>query len=117
MKAILKKNNKIVYVEALYKSSDTHGLYPFNDLVLYKDTMRNIEYNPEDLSFDKDRIIEIEKWEQRRYEIAKSIIQGIVSNWYNSSVKGSLDESISFLCDDSMLIADKLIKRLKEGRK
>lgn len=48
-------------------------------------------------------------WEQRRYEIAKAAIQGLLSNSIN-------DDTIENYVNVSVKIADSLIEELKKGK-
>lgn len=48
-------------------------------------------------------------WEQRRYEIAKEVLAGIVGN---SKVKGTVDESL--IVKVAVVFADLLIEELRQ---
>ena len=50
-------------------------------------------------------------WEQRRYEIAKTMLPCIITMRYNASEDGDVD--LSFCVRDVLICADELIKRLK----
>lgn len=57
-----------------------------------------------------ERIIPIIDWEQRRYELAKAAMQGLLAN--NSYTK----INIFSLAEDSCNCADAIIQRLKGGK-
>jgi hypothetical protein len=50
-------------------------------------------------------------WEQRRYEIAKTMLPCVITMRYNASEDGDVD--LSFCVRDVLICADVLIKELK----
>lgn len=48
-------------------------------------------------------------WEERRYELAKAAMQGLLANYYNANI------NIYTLADDACDCADAMIKKLKGG--
>lgn len=51
-------------------------------------------------------------WEQRRYQIAKSMLPAVYKNDHEGADNMDVDEIVS----DSILYADELIKQLKGGK-
>ena len=75
--------------------------------------------SPIELSFDEVEILQERSdnidWEQRRYELAKSAIQGRLSNQYGDVLVGERDfEEVAV---SSVEFADALIAELKKGGK
>jgi len=52
-------------------------------------------------------------WEQRRYELSKAAMQGMISNWVEERTDKSYANNISNLCKMSIDIADTMIQELK----
>lgn len=100
MKARIKKTGEIIniapYARVTLDLCDSYG-------------------NPIELGFDEVEILQEQTsdidWEERRYEIAKSMIAAFLSN-SNVAVHGdSAEEHVS----DAVLYADALIAELKKG--
>lgn len=75
--------------------------------------------SPIELSFDEVEILQERSdnidWEQRRYELAKSAMQGRLSNQYGDVLVGERDfEEVAV---SSVEFADALIAELKKGGK
>lgn len=114
MKAILKREQQVIDVLGVDKengTAKTRWIKP-DGFVLIWDNVPLYE-----LEFLKEEI----DWNRRRYEIAKSAMQGILSN---ESIEISLnDESYEYHClakdiaKTSVIYADALIDELKKGEK
>ncbi len=69
--------------------------------------------DPIELSFDEVEIFQERSdnidWEQRRYELAKSAMQGFCSNPHEQVMNASLNMTVEW----SLSFADALIKKLK----
>lgn len=87
---------------------------------MYRDTEGN-KYHYKELEFIEEKVENPIDWEQRRYEIAKAAMQGIISN---ESIEITLNdenyEYYSFSKDigkAAVTYADALITELKKGNK
>ena len=74
-----------------------------------------------ELPNNQDHIVEANKmidWEQRRYELAKSAMQGMTTNEYYleicaSKAEDNKTEWENILCSNAINVADEMIKQLK----
>jgi len=65
---------------------------------------------------DKTSFVFPINWEQRRYELTKAAMQGMISNWVEERTDKSYANNISNLCKMSIDIADTMIKELKNNK-
>ena len=104
MKVRIKKTGEIIniadYARVVLDKCDSYG-------------------NPIEVGFDKVEIIQDNPsnidWEQRRYEIAKAVIQGRLSNQYGDVLVGERD--FAGVVASAVEFADALIAELKKGDK
>lgn len=80
----------------------------FNDFII--DSNKSEEDNIKEyrLEWNKEFVDGVD-WEQRRYEIAKSLLPSAILKWSNTYTKDKVIE-------DTMAFTDMLIKRLKEEK-
>lgn len=111
MKAILKREQQVLDILDVDKENGTakiRWIKPDGEVIRWDDVPLNeLEFLDEEID-----------WEQRRYEIAKSAMQGILSN---ESIEISLnDESYEYHClakdiaKASVIYADAIIDELKK---
>lgn len=55
-------------------------------------------------------------WEQRRYELAKEAMQGMVANWVEEKSDKSYATNLGYLCKMSIDIAESMIEILKSKK-
>ena len=86
----------------------------FNDFIIDSNKSEEDNIKAYRLEWNKEFVDGVD-WEQRRYEIAKSVLSSIVSKW----VKGTSSAYVYHKADaikDTMEFTDMLIKRLKEEK-
>ena len=86
----------------------------FNDFIIDSNKSEEDNIKEYQAQWNKDFIDGVD-WEQRRYEIAKSVLPSIVSKW----VKGTSSSFVYHKANaikDTMEFTDMLIKRLKEEK-
>ena len=86
----------------------------FNDFIIDSNKSEEDNIKEYQAQWNKDFVDGV-GWEQRRYEIAKSVLSSIVSKW----VKGTSSAFVYHKADaikDTMEFTDMLIKRLKEEK-
>jgi hypothetical protein len=89
--------------------SDANNQTDSNDTVGKKDEeYRKIMETPDPIA--DNFLID---WEQRRYELSKAAMQGMISNWVEERTDKSYASNISNLCKMSIDIADAMIQELK----
>lgn len=96
MKAVIKETGEIVAVSRIETTRLEGKLIGAHEI-----------FSPKDLELsciDAD-------WEQRRYELAKAAMQGLLANYNNTNA------NIYSLAEDSCDYADAVIERLKGGDK
>lgn len=74
------------------------------------DQLQAIKWAWETLQMDEKKI----DWEQRRYEIAKTMLPCLTTIRYNASADGDVD--FSFCVRDAVICADMLIDELKSHK-
>ena len=102
MKARIKKTGEIIniagYAKVVLESCDSYG-------------------DPLELGFDEVEILQDKPdnidWGQRRYEIVKSITNGLLVSYLNTNVYSST--RISDICRWAVSLADGIIEELKKG--
>ena len=86
----------------------------FNDFIIDSNKSEEDNIKEYQAQWNKDFVDGVD-WEQRRYEIAKSVLSSMVSKW----VKGTSSAFVYHKADaikDTMEFTDMLIKRLKEEK-
>lgn len=81
---------------------------------MYRDTEGN-KYHCKELEFIEEKVENPIDWEQRRYEIAKAVMQGRLSNQYGDVLVGERD--FAGVVASAVEFADALIVELKKGGK
>lgn len=94
MLAKIKKTGEIITVKYI----DTLGQYKVKDGRLFL---------PQELVFPISPVQKNIDWEQRRFELVKSALQGMLANPITKNIDNKL-------VDTSILIADVVIEKLKE---
>ena len=114
MKARVKSTGQIV--EVVYDVDNCSA-----SMTYYKDIKSRISYRASDLEFIYD--LKDPDWEQRRYEIAKSAMQGIIANSHDkdyrvlerySSYDSWRKEYPNEIAETAVSFADALIAELKK---
>lgn len=102
MKVRIKKTGEIIniadYARVVLDKCDSYG----NPIEVRFDEIELIQDNPSNID-----------WEQRRYEIAKAVIQGRLSNQYGDVLVEERD--FSGVVASAVEFADALIAELKKG--
>lgn len=114
MKAKIKSTGEIVdvfdYRFGSKISSESFVVYTDSHGRVHLDSDVDFSEDFEEVSDEEAR--QSDRWEQRRYEIAKSVLQGFCANSEPSIVQGTTFQQIT---EWSIEIADLLIAELKKG--
>lgn len=109
MKAKVKATGKVIEVVQIEDIITKRGVEH-----QYVDTNREwCYYVNSELEFIKEAPQKDIDWEQRRYEIAKAVIQGRLSNQYGDAIFG--EKNFAGLAASAVEFADALIAELKKG--
>ncbi len=107
MKAKVKETGKVIILNEKVSLIDY-------DRGMYRDTEGN-KYHCKELEFIEEKVENPIDWEQRRYEIAKAVMQGRLSNQYGDVLVGERD--FAGVVASAVEFADALIAELKKGGK
>ena len=111
MKAKVKATGKVIEVVQIENIITKRGVEH-----QYVDTNREgCYYVNSELEFIKEAHQKDIDWEQRRYEIAKEVIQGRLSNQYGDAIFG--ERYFAGVAANAVEFADVLIAELKKGDK
>ena len=80
----------------------------FNDFIIDSNKSEEDNIKEYQAQWNKDFVDGVD-WEQRRYEIAKSLLPSAILKWSNTYTKDNV-------IDDTMTFTDMLIEKLKEKK-
>ena len=107
-------NEAVRMVKAASYKTGERIVGEFNDFIIDSKKREEDNIKAYRLEWNKEFVDGVD-WEQRRYEIAKSVLPSIVSKW----VKGTSSAFVYHKANaikDTMEFPDMLIKRLKEEK-
>ena len=87
----------------------------FNDFIIDSNKSEEDNIKAYRLEWNKDFVDGVD-WEQRRYEIAKSVLPSVITKWVNVMMSLSYTYTKDNVIDDTMTFTDMLIEKLKEKK-
>ena len=87
----------------------------FNDFIIDSNKSEEDNIKAYRLEWNKDFVDGVD-WEQRRYEIAKSVLPSVITKWVNVMMSLSYTYTKDTVIDDTMEFTDMLIEKLKEKK-
>lgn len=114
MKARIKATGEIVDVFDYRHGSkiSSENFVAYTDSNGHAHFEKGVDFSEDFEEVSDEEARQSDKWEQRRYEIAKSVLQGFCANSEPSIVQGTTFQQIT---EWSIEIADLLIAELKKG--
>ena len=87
----------------------------FNDFIIDYNKSEEDNIKAYRLEWNKEFVDGVD-WEQRRYEIAKSVLPSVITKWVNVMMSLSYTYTKDNVIDDTMTFTDMLIEKLKEKK-
>ena len=87
----------------------------FNDFIIDSNKSEEDNIKAYRLEWNKEFVDGVD-WEQRRYEIAKSVLPSVITKWVNVMMSLSYTYTKDNVIDDTMTFTDMLIDKLKEKK-
>ena len=88
----------------------------FNDFIIDSNKSEEDNIKAYRLEWNKDFVDGVD-WEQRRYEIAKSVLPSVITKWVNVIMSSyPYTYTKDNVIDDTMTFTDMLIEKLKEKK-
>lgn len=88
----------------------------FNDFIIDSNKSEEDNIKAYRLEWNKEFVDGVD-WEQRRYEIAKSVLPSVITKWVNVIMSSSpYTYTKDNVIDDTMTFTDMLIEKLKEKK-
>ena len=88
----------------------------FNDFIIDSNKSEEDNIKAYRLEWNKDFVDGVD-WEQRRYEIAKSVLPSVITKWVNIIMSSyTYTYTKDNVIDDTMTFTDMLIEKLKEKK-
>lgn len=87
----------------------------FNDFIIDSNKSEEDNIKAYRLEWNKEFVDGVD-WEQRRYEIAKSVLPSVITKWVNVMMSLSYTYTKDNVIDDTMTFTDMLIEKLKEKK-
>lgn len=87
----------------------------FNDFIIDSNKSEEDNIKAYRLEWNKEFVDGVD-WEQRRYEIAKSVLPSVIIKWVNVMRSLSYTYTKDNVIDDTMTFTDMLIEKLKEKK-
>ena len=89
----------------------------FNDVIIDSNKSEEDNIKAYRLEWNKEFVDGVD-WEQRRYEIAKSVLPSVITKWVNVIMSSSYPYTYTKdnVIDDTMRFTDMLIEKLKEKK-
>ena len=88
----------------------------FNDFIIDSNKSEEDNIKAYRLEWNKDFVDGVD-WEQRRYEIAKSVLPSVITKWVNIIMSSyTYTYTKDNVIDDTMTFTDMLIDKLKEKK-
>ena len=85
----------------------------FNDFIIDSNKSEEDNIKAYRLEWNKEFVDGVD-WEQRRYEIAKSVLPSVITKWVNVMMSLSYTYTKDNVIDDTMTFTDMLIEKLKD---
>lgn len=108
-------NEAVRMVKAASYKTGERIVGEFNDFIIDSNKSEEDNIKEYQAQWNKDFVDGVD-WEQRRYEIAKSVLSSIVSKWVKGTSSAFVVYHKADAIKDTMEFTDMLIKRLKEEK-
>ena len=109
-------NEAVSMVKAKSYEIGERVVVEFNDFIIDSNKSEEVNIISYRLEWNKEFVDGVD-WEQRRYEIAKSVLPSVITKWVNIIMSSyTYTYTKDNVIDDTMTFTDMLIEKLKEKK-